>query len=51
MWRRDGLVKNVHIKDAAVRRAFYRFHDDSGQPSDAVEDWLDERERTRLGPS
>lgn len=50
MWRRNGSVKDVHINDAAVRRASYRFPDDSGQPSNAVEDWLDRRVENPVGP-
>lgn len=50
MWRRNGLVRDVHINDAAVRKSFYRFHDDTGQSSDAVEDWLDKRVENPVGP-
>jgi hypothetical protein len=50
MRRRDGLVKPVHVSDATVRTKFYTFHDSSGEPSNAVEDWLDEQVESSAGP-
>ena len=40
MRRRNELVREFHVNDATVRRGFYTFHDSSGEPSNAVEDWL-----------
>ncbi|MGY1810653.1 DUF4238 domain-containing protein [Blastococcus sp. SYSU D00669] len=50
MRRRDGLVREIPISNATVRRRFYTFDDSSGQPSNAVEDWLSEQVESRAGP-
>lgn len=50
MRRRDGLEREIHINDATVRRGFYTFHDSSGEPSNAVEDWLGSQVESSAGP-
>lgn len=40
MYRRDGVASPVAIADATVRRDFYTFVDDRGEPNEAVEDWM-----------
>jgi hypothetical protein len=50
MRRRNGLVREVHVNDAAVRKGIYTFRDSWGDPSNAVEDWLGEEVENSAGP-
>jgi hypothetical protein len=49
MRRRDGLVHEIPISNAAVRTKIYTFDNSSGQPSNAVEDWLGEQVEAGAG--
>lgn len=40
MHRRSGKIGHVSIGDATVRRDFYTYMDDDGNPNEAIEGWM-----------
>ena len=51
MRRRNGLVREIHVDDATVRRGVLHVPRLVGEPSDAVEDWLGAEVESSAGPA